>query len=106
MSSTADYDLNPSVQGSACLRCATAYGARDPVVDQGLGCPSCLEQGYPASLRLVYASEQERAIRQDLRGMMRYAGQLPYQTFPSLGEGGTPLLPLPSLAHRLGLAGI
>jgi threonine synthase len=98
------YLFNRRVRGLTCLRCATAYDVSDPVVDQGLGCPSCLEQGYPASLRLVYDSGPGWELRQDASGMTRYSGQLPYQCFPSLGEGGTPLVPVPSLAQGLGLA--
>jgi threonine synthase len=36
--------------------------------------------------------------------MLRYAERLPYEGFPSLGEGGTPLIALPSLARALGVA--
>jgi threonine synthase len=35
--------------------------------------------------------------------MGRYAAQLPYVDFPSLGEGLTPLIELPSLAQTLGI---
>ncbi|GGK00468.1 hypothetical protein GCM10007043_13150 [Calditerricola satsumensis] len=33
--------------------------------------------------------------------MLRYGERHPYRTFPTLGEGGTPLVSLPILAERL-----
>lgn len=38
--------------------------------------------------------------------MERYAERLPYEGFPSLGEGGTPLVPLPALSQALGIEGV
>jgi hypothetical protein len=97
------YKLNDQLQGLACLRCETACDVGDPVVDLGRGCPSCLSQGYPASLRLVYDAGQAWEIRDHAQGMMRYIERLPFQCYPSLGEGETPQLPLPSLAERMGV---
>ena len=48
------YRWNDRVQGLSCLRCGKRYSVDDEVVDLGVGCPSCLEQGYPASLGVDY----------------------------------------------------
>ena len=97
------YPKNRRLRGLTCLRCEITYKVGDPVVDRGMGCPSCLAQGFPASLRLAYDPGQGWKVRRDARGMMRYVERLPYEGFPSLGEGGTPLVPLPALAQALGI---
>ncbi|GAB6935458.1 hypothetical protein JCM14720_13790 [Calditerricola yamamurae] len=38
--------------------------------------------------------------------MLRYGERLPYRTFPTLGEGGTPFVSLPILAKRLQVQGL
>lgn len=38
--------------------------------------------------------------------MLRYGERHPYRTFPTLGEGGTPLVSLPILAERLQVQGL
>jgi len=100
---TRSYPLNNRVQGLSCLRCGQSYGLDSELVDLGTGCGSCLEQGYPASLRVDYADDETWSIQQAANGMRRYAAQLPYVDFPSLGEGMTPLveLALPAQALRI-----
>ena len=98
--------MNERLQGLTCLRCETAYDLGDPVVDRGIGCPACLAQGYPASLRLAYDVDRGWQVRQDAQGMMRYAQRLPYEGIPCLGEGGTPLVPLAALARELAVEGV
>lgn len=100
------YLINPRLRGLACLRCRTAYDVGDPVVDRGTGCPSCLEKGYPASLGLEYDPDPGWEVRRDAWGMLRYVERLPYLDFPNLGEGGTPLVALPSLAQALGVGAV
>jgi threonine synthase len=62
-----------------------------------------LEQGYPVSLRLDYATDHQWRVQQAAGGMRRYAAQLPYVDFPTLGEGATPLVELAPLARTLGV---
>lgn len=92
------YPINPNVRGLTCLRCHHVYETEDP----GTGCESCLQQGYPASLAVEY---KDLVWENDAHshGMKRYHSRLPYLDFPTLGEGDTPLLPLPQLADELGL---
>ncbi len=97
------YRWNDRVQGLSCLRCGKRYSVDDEVVDLGVGCPSCLEQGYPASLGVDYDNEQGWRPQQSVTGMMRHAVQLPYINFPTLGEGATPLVELPLLAQSSGI---
>ena len=97
------YQWNDRVLGLSCLRCGQRYSASDEVVDLGIGCVSCLEQGYPVSLRVDYDNEQNWRPQQSATGMMRYAVHLPYINFPTLGEGVTPLVELPTLAQSTGI---
>ncbi len=97
------YQWNGRVQGLSCLRCGKRYSPSDAVVDLGVGCVACLEQGYPVSLRVDYERERNRLPQQSATGMMRYAAQLPYIDFPTLGEGTTPLVELPTLAESYGI---
>ncbi|WP_210201594.1 pyridoxal-phosphate dependent enzyme [Bosea sp. CS1GBMeth4] len=57
------------------------------------GCPRCAAEGHASNLRLTYAP--------GARGI-----SLPYPDAPSLGEGATPLVPLPDLASELQLGGL
>jgi threonine synthase len=100
---TTSYPLNGRITGLSCLRCGQQYELDDEVADQGIGCPACLEQGYPASLQVDYAEPQTWQIQSNTAGMKRYAARLPYLDFPSLGEGMTPLTELTVLAKELGL---
>ena len=97
------YQLNPSLTGFVCLRCGRTYPPEHPAADRGRGCLTCLDEGFPASLTLTYADERPWTVTADRRGLDRYASRLPYWTFPTLGEGDTPLVPLPDLAEALGL---
>lgn len=90
---------NPGLKGAECIRC----GARLTGFDFPLGCPICLEEGMPASVRMVY-EETDTGKPPKGRGMMRYAAGLPLWNFPSLGEGFTPLLPLVTWARKFGLS--
>lgn len=92
--------MNKRIQGMYCLRCKKKL----PIGDYLFGCPDCLEQGERSSVTFQY--EGEAAIKMDAHGLHRYIEYLPYETFPSLGEGGTPLVAMKRMADDLGCAGI
>lgn len=78
---------NDQIEALCCLRCNTTY-ALDVYMT---GCPSCLEAGFPSSLKVIYKTDQILVHTQE-GGMRRYRSRLPFQDYPSLGEGQTPLL--------------
>lgn len=100
---TTSYPINGRVRGLSCIRCGQHYETDSNVADQGIGCPACLEQGYPASLQIDYTASSTWPTQPDGTGMKRYAAQLPYRDFPSLGEGMTPLIELTALTQSLGI---
>lgn len=89
--------MNSRVKEMRCIRC----DARFPVGDYLFGCPHCLEEGHSAAVTFVYSGQAQ--IHTGETGMKRYADFLPYQEFPVLGEGCTPVISLPKLAKSLGL---
>ncbi|MGI6854319.1 threonine synthase [Mesorhizobium sp. 1B3] len=91
--------INKHLTGFQCIRCRAIH----PVADYPEGCPSCLADGHPASVVPVYDETVPPAFGGGGRGMQRFAHRLPYISFPCLGEGDTPLVELPALAHELGL---
>ena len=91
--------MNRRVESAICIKC----GAVLPVADYFCGCPHCLEKGENASVTLRYRGTPALGSG---RGMLRYGDYLPYQTFPTLGEGDTPTIPIPKLAQALGLDGV
>ncbi|GED34516.1 pyridoxal-phosphate dependent enzyme [Brevibacillus centrosporus] len=93
------YEWNQMVKEFTCLRCSTKYVPDDYLK----GCPNCLEQGYPVSLQVTYDEQTPWKIDQAARGLFRYVDRLPYRTFPTLGEGGTPVTQLMGLEKELGL---
>lgn len=95
--------MNNRMQGLSCLRCGVSYALSDEWVDCGRGCRACRQQGYPVSLRVDYVHDQPWRVQPTPGGMQRYAAHLPYVDFPSLGEGGTPLIELPVLTRALGV---
>ncbi|WP_139488550.1 threonine synthase [Brevibacillus dissolubilis] len=92
------YSINYHIQQLTCLRCGRSYATSDFPT----GCPACLSEGTPASLHPQY-DQNHFQINPDAERMMRYRDWLPYRSFPTLGEGGTPLLRLPDLAKEAGL---
>lgn len=96
------YIQNEAVTVLSCLRCGAEYELNDYTT----GCPACLEGGYPVSLEVKYAEKPGWTVDAKVRGMKRFADKLPYRTFPTLGEGDTPLIDLPDLAEELGLQGL
>jgi threonine synthase len=95
------------VVGLRCIRCQAGY------TDLGLvkGCPACLSRGLPTNVAVEYDYDRIRRSfhpRDALAGpmsMWRYSDLLPVpQTSAvTMGEGMTPLVPVPRLAKRLGL---
>jgi threonine synthase len=90
------------VKEFTCLRCENEYVPADYLT----GCPNCLEQGYPVSLQVRYDEQTPWKIKQSERGMFRYVDRLPYRTFPTLGEGGTPIFEIRGLEKELGLPSV
>ena len=94
------YEINPELTGFSCLR----TGEILEVGDYFEGSPASASEGYPASLRATYGDQAAWPVTSGKKGMARYRHFLPYLTYPSLGEGGTPLIELPAVARDLGLA--
>jgi threonine synthase len=96
------------VTGLTCPRCGAEYGA-EPLFD---GCPACRKAGLGVNLwpRYDEATVARSLTRDALAGrpwdMWRYGELLPVDVAGrvTLGEGGTPLTPLPRLGDRYGLA--
>lgn len=94
------YIWNEAVEEFKCIRCEHQY----PPGDYLTGCPDCLKNEFPASLRIVYDQSQPWSINDSTRGMLRYAARLPYRNFPTLGEGETPVINLKGLDKELGIS--
>jgi len=97
------YQPNDRLTGFSCPRCKRTFPRDFPAADRGQGCPACQDEGFPVSLILTYAERRAWALFDNERGMRRYAGRLPYLTFPRLGGGDTPLVPVPDMAQALGI---
>lgn len=94
------YSINPHLKKMYCLRCGKEY----PVADYYGGCPACTAEAYPVNLSMRYEGEQ--TIRTDERRLLRYREFLPYVSFPSLGEGNTPVIETKRLADRFNLQAV
>ncbi len=81
--------VNPDLEALVCLRC----GSRHPVGDLFEGCPRCSAEGHASSVVAAYRPA----------GGASRGARLPLLGAPTLGEGETPLIPLPWLAESLGL---
>src|SRR5262245_44498617 len=90
---------NPRLTAFRCIRC----DARHPIGDYAEGCPTCHDAAHPASVVPVYAGLPPLGIDRPGRGTRRFGDRLPFSTFPSLGEGDTPVARLHRLAGELGL---
>ena len=95
--------FNPYLQALDCPACCAACDLSEPRTV----CPVC---GQPLLARYDLARVRSEIPRGSLAGfgtdLWRYRVVLPFAAdFPAvrLGEGGTPLLPLPRLAQELGL---
>jgi threonine synthase len=96
-----------SPTGLRCIRCGVQYA----IGKLFKGCPTCLAQAPPATLSVEY---DDAAIRKTIHpskvdgrplSMWRYHELLPVGLADAvtLGEGMTPLVPVPRLAQQLGL---
>lgn len=91
------YKMNSYLKKMYCLRCGSQY----EIKDYHTGCPSCLKDGYPVNLSFKYEGKQK--IRKDKSRMFRYQDFLPYESFPTLGEGNTPVIEVKRLADNFNL---
>jgi threonine synthase len=96
-------EVNTSLSGLKCLKCESVFPPDHEAVDLGSGCPACLDLGFPVSLKCIYAGTKAAIGDGTKRRMLRFAPLLPYVNFPTLGEGDTPIVPLPDLAEQLGI---
>lgn len=91
--------LNPRLLGFRCIRCDARY----PVGDYVEGCPACGEAQYPASVVPTYSSLPPLSDCRHGKGAVRFGPRLAYSTFPTLGEGDTPVARRHRLSEELGL---
>lgn len=89
---------NPRLSHLQCIVCASDY----PLQDLPAGCPACAAAGRPASLQAVYRGLPARL--EPAASGYKWGEWLPFLDGVSLGEGGTPCLPLSRLARQLGIA--
>ncbi len=83
--------------GQRCLFCRETYALYPPIVE---GCPACASDTFKAPLELTYDYPGDAAWLPEapLPGLTRYARMLPpLVEAVSMGEGGTPLVPLPAI---------
>ncbi|MBT2710570.1 pyridoxal-phosphate dependent enzyme [Pseudomonas sp. ISL-84] len=62
-----------------------------------------MEKQQPSSLKVLYDQDISWSINKSAKGMFRYADRLPYKTFPTLGEGETPIIKMKGLEKELGI---
>ena len=91
------YKLNDRLKGFYCLRC----GKKFDIDDYFTGCSFCSADSFPVSLAPYYKGSCK--IKNNKKRMLRYGNFLPYLEFPSLGEGGTPLIEAHRLAEKYNL---
>ncbi len=96
------YEWNEWITTFTCIRCKHEYEPDDYFK----GCPRCLEQGYPASIQVNYDASIPWTVNNAGNGMLRYADRLPYRTFPTLGEGATPLIEVKGVEEELGVSSV
>lgn len=91
--------LNSRLRGFACIRCERNY----PLGDYPEGCRACLDAGFPASVTPIFAAPDGGGKLWGKGGPGRFADRMPYDRWPCLGEGDTPLVSLDRLAAEFGL---
>jgi len=97
--SNAAVTLNPRLVGFRCIRCDVEHA----IGDYPEGCPTCGDAAYPASVMPVYAGLPALLGDRPGSGTPRFGDRLPYSSFPTLGEGDTPVARLHRLTEELGL---
>lgn len=90
------YKVNEVIESMYCIKCGEKYSVRDYFS----GCPECLGKGENASLSFRYKAAVSRNPRK--KGIQKYGRTLPYVSFPTLGEGDTPVISLERMAKHLG----
>lgn len=91
------HKINEKIESMYCIKCGEKY----PAGDYFLGCPKCLEKGQNAAISFKY---KEIVFKNSsIKGMQKYGSILPYETFPTLGEGDTPVVKLEKMAELLGV---
>lgn len=100
--STQRYPLNSELLGFECIKCSLELD----VADYPEGCPSCLARGEPSTVRSRFLGRTASLADQCRQRMERYGAWMPYSSWVSLGEGGTPCTSFPSLADELGASAI
>lgn len=101
MQSSGLVERNPALTGFVSLDGLE----RHSVVDLFEGAPLARASGQPTSMAAEYAREP-RSLPAYVGPMPLYGEWLPYLRFPSLGEGGTPLVRMSRAAARSGLGAL
>lgn len=97
--------MNPYLEALRCVHCDTTF----PATSMPTGCPACRTETFASGLTPVYDYERLRRdlgdgpLAQPEDGLWRYRRLLPgdQRHEVTLGEGGTPLVSIPSLAREL-----
>ncbi len=97
---TRAHKLNSTLFGFSCVRCHSEL----PIGDHLEGCPACLRAGNPSTVRSEYRRWPAALADATKRGMSQYAAWMPYTSWVTLGEGGTPCTSFVSLADELKVA--
>jgi threonine synthase len=96
-SASGQHVLNPALSGFSCIRC----GAELTIGDYFEGCPLCLGRGEPSTVISRFRGSPPELSDVRKNGMLRFAAWMPYTSWISLGEGGTPCMSLPALAAEV-----
>nr|WP_312216138.1 pyridoxal-phosphate dependent enzyme [Clostridioides sp.] len=91
--------MNKRIQNMYCIGCGQEYTPNDYFQ----GCPKCLAKGTNSSVTFKYHGKAKTSRK---FGMLKFSDRLPYKSFPTLGEGGTPVISLEKLAKKLNLASL
>ena len=94
--------LNPELAGFECISCSLQL----EIADFPEGCPSCFARGEPSTVRSRFRTPPIAVADPFRQRMQRYEAWMPYATWISLGEGGTPCTNFPALADELGVVAI
>lgn len=100
--SIARHVLNPELSGFSCIRCGTDL----EIGDYFEGCPACLSRGEPSTVRSRFRRWPKALSETPRQGMQRYAAWMPYTSWVSIGEGGTPCVSLPALADEVRIGAV
>ncbi|MGF6641671.1 pyridoxal-phosphate dependent enzyme [Paraburkholderia sp. MM6662-R1] len=101
MDARLDIIRNPHLQGFRSLDGKSSYA----IGDWFEGDPTSRREGCPTSLAATY-SQLPASLPAIVGPMVMYGDWLPYKNFPSLGEGGTPLVALANLAKVLDVGSV